>query len=76
MKNGRLTVFNQRLQRLEEEVRQLRTIVESHPQPKGWQAFVGTHEGDPVFDEIVRLGRKYRESFRPRRTKKKAKISR
>ena len=74
MRNGKLNGLDERLQRLENEVRHLRALLETHVQPKGWHAFVGTHEGDPVFDEIVRLGRKYRESLRPRRVRKKSKV--
>jgi hypothetical protein len=30
-----------------------------------WERIAGRFENDPVFDEIVRLGRQYRESLRP-----------
>ena len=71
MKNGKPLGIDERLQRLEADLCQLRALVETQLHPKGWHAFVGTHAGDPVFAEIVRLGRKYRESLRPRRLKKK-----
>jgi hypothetical protein len=32
----------------------------------------GRFANDPIFDEMVRLGREYRESLRPGRGKKKA----
>ena len=39
------------------------------PAPNGqrpwWEENVGRFANDPVFDEIVRLGREYRESQRP-----------
>ena len=37
-----------------------------------WERIAGTFEGDPYYAEAARLGRKYRESLRPKpRTKKK-----
>lgn len=35
-----------------------------------WVDDAGRFANDPVFDEIVRLGREYRESLRPGRGKK------
>ena len=73
MKNGKWSEFELRLQRLEEEVRQLRSTIEATQQPLGWKAFAGSHAGDPVFHEIVELGRKLREAERPKPSRKKAK---
>lgn len=39
--------------------------------PRWWLATAGRFKDDPVFDEIVRLGREWRESQRPGRKKKK-----
>lgn len=36
-----------------------------------WRVDAGRFANDPVFDEIVRLGREYRESLHPDRRKKK-----
>lgn len=30
-----------------------------------WEQVGGTFQNDPVFEEVVRLGREYRESLRP-----------
>ena len=30
-----------------------------------WEQIGGTFQNDPVFEEVVRLGREYRESLRP-----------
>ena len=38
-----------------------------------WEKIYGIFEGDPHFKEAVELGRKYRESFRPKPRKKKRK---
>jgi hypothetical protein len=41
-----------------------------------WHDDAGAFANDPVFDEIIRLGREYRKSLHPdRRKKKKAKKS-
>lgn len=64
MKNGKFDALDQRLQRLEDEVRQLRATIEAQIEPKGWQSIAGSHAGDPVFAEITRLGREIRESER------------
>jgi hypothetical protein len=52
-----------RLSQLEEEVRHLREAIEkaSDPQKTGWRSIVGTHENDPDFDEVVRLGKEIRD---------------
>ena len=38
-------------------------------QTGGWQQIVGTFAGDPAHEEAMRLGRKYRESLRPKARK-------
>ena len=38
-----------------------------------WEKIYGTFEGDPHYKEAMELGRKYRESFRPKRRIKKKK---
>ena len=45
----------------------------NHPNPHGawWITTAGRFKDDPVFDEIVNLGREYRESLHPDRSKKK-----
>jgi hypothetical protein len=60
-----------RLAALEAEVRDLKAGPQ-HPDkadPKWVLAHAGRFENDPGFDEIVRLGREYRESTRPGRKK-------
>ena len=36
-----------------------------------WEKIAGTFENDPYYAEAMRLGRKYRESLRPKPRKKK-----
>lgn len=58
-----LADLEERLSRLEKEFR------ESKPAPKSGQWWIeqsGQFRGDPLYKEMVRLGRKYRESLRPK----------
>jgi hypothetical protein len=60
--------IEQRLQKVERAVSDLSRIIGSRP-VKGWhRTHAGRFANDPVFDEIVRLGREYRQSLKPRAT--------
>ncbi len=57
--------FGQRLARLECEVGELKELMTqswAKPHRKAWLRTVGIFKDDPGFQEIVRLGREYRES--------------
>jgi hypothetical protein len=54
----------QRIDRLEEELRRLKALVETNSGKRGWEAIVGAHEGSKVFEEIAREGRKIRRADR------------
>jgi len=64
-----------RLVNLEKAVERLfrRSPPTPEEQPHWWRDAAGRFADDPVFEEIVRLGRKYRKSLRP--TKKSAKTT-
>jgi hypothetical protein len=67
------TVIEARLSALEAEVRRLCGVVaQLHPKAPEpwWRAIAGTFADDPAFDEAMRLGRKYRESLRPKPRRK------
>jgi hypothetical protein len=73
--------LEKRVAKLEREVEDLaRQRDEFNGQPrngKWWVEHAGRFANDPVYDEIVRLGRKYRESLRPKpRRKRKQKAAR
>jgi len=55
--------LEKRVDLLEREVRRLKSVigseVEENQQP-WWERLAGTFKDDPVFDEIVEAGRKYR----------------
>jgi hypothetical protein len=64
-----------RLTSLEKAIAQLQDQVNKALAPSGpwWKTEAGRFANDPVFDEIIRLGREYRESLHPDRRKKKKK---
>ena len=54
-----------RMGRLEKEVERIETeIAGQPPERKDWRAWFGTAKDDPGFDEMVRLGKEYRQSLR------------
>lgn len=55
MKNGKAPSVESRLARLEDEIRQLRALLDNGAPKAGWPAIVGTLAGDPVFDEIRKV---------------------
>lgn len=60
--------LEKRVEALEKTVEELRGIVATGTRQRHWwHENAGRFANDPVFDEIVRLGREYRESLRPRR---------
>jgi hypothetical protein len=64
-----------RVEALEAEVARLKAKMdkeESKEEP-WWRQIAGTFEGDPYYKEAMELGRKYRESLRPKPSKKKKK---
>jgi hypothetical protein len=69
-----LADLEKRLLALEQTVEKLQKQVDKNdPDVPWWLKNAGMFANDPVFDEIVRLGREYRESLRPgskNRTKK------
>jgi hypothetical protein len=55
--------LEKRIAKLEQEIVDLKKQLRSLP-IKDWRSTVGMFANDPVFDEIVRLGREYREEQR------------
>ena len=59
------TELHERVERLEAEVTELRDFMmkpQVKPHRNAWLNTVGIFKDDPDFQEIVRLGREYRES--------------
>ena len=71
--------LEQRLNALEAEVAQLKkekkSAAKQLDERPWWEKIYGTFANDPHYEEAMRLGRKYRESTKPKRTKKKTKTS-
>lgn len=57
---------------LERELAALKSQLQGRPPNwRWWAEGAGRFANDPVFDEIVRLGKEYRDSLRPKRAKVK-----
>ena len=62
-----------RVATLEAEVARLRATIElfSPGAKPWWEQIAGTFANDPIYAEAMRLGRKYRESLRPKPRKRR-----
>ena len=67
--------LEQRLAVVEAEVAKLKKANGAKPDDDKpwWEKIYGSFEGNPHYKEAMELGRKYRESFRPKPRKKKRK---
>ncbi len=64
--------LTERLIALEKTVEELKSqLTPSATARRGWGDDGGRFANDPIFDEMVRLGREYRESLRPGKKKGK-----
>lgn len=57
-----VTTLEARIEALERQVTELRNRITLGGRTKDWRRTIGMFANDPVFDEIVRLGREWRES--------------
>jgi hypothetical protein len=64
-----------RVAALEAEMVELKQKLETVTKPAKpwWEEIYGTFANDPIYEEAMRLGRKYRESLRPKPAKPSAK---
>jgi hypothetical protein len=62
----------QRLETLERAVERLesRSLPHADLTRQWWLEDAGRFQNDPVFDEIVRLGREYRDSLKPEKSRR------
>jgi hypothetical protein len=63
-----------RVAALEAEVARLKAKLGEQDQQPWWKKWVGAFRDDPLFEEAMKIGRKWRESQRPK-PRKKAKKS-
>jgi hypothetical protein len=65
--------LEERVQALEEELARLKAELKRGAKSKQpwWEQIAGTFANDPVYEEAMQLGRKYRESLRPKPRKLK-----
>ncbi len=59
-----LQVLEKRVAQLEREVSLLKSHATGPADQPWWERIAGRFENDQAFDEIVRLGREYRDSLR------------
>lgn len=69
--------IEQRVAALEAEVTLLKKKLEAVTKPGSpwWQEIYGTFADDPLYDEAMQSGRKYRESLRPKPGRRPTKLS-
>jgi hypothetical protein len=69
--------LERRVDVLEEQVARLKLELEEirGPQVPWWQEIAGSFANDPAFDEAMRLGREWRESFDRKKRSRKVKSS-
>jgi hypothetical protein len=59
------TPVEKRLDELEKKVADLTRLIAAGPKdPYAWRSTVGMSANDPGFDEMVRLGKEYRQSLK------------
>jgi hypothetical protein len=61
--------LEKRIKAIEDELARLKAELRrngKNPPKLGWRATYGSFAGDPLYLEAMKLGRKYRESTRPK----------
>jgi hypothetical protein len=66
--------LEQRVADLEAEVATLKRKLEKLDRTTPWwEQIAGTFENDPIYEQAMRLGRKYRQSLRPKTASRRTK---
>ncbi len=55
--------LEKRVEALERELKSLKLAIQKKSRQPWWERLAGAFEDDPIFDEIVEAGRKYRKSL-------------
>jgi hypothetical protein len=65
--------LKERVATLEAELAALKATLKDNKKKKDWiEVIAGSFAHDPIYDEAMRLGREWRESFRPKPRKKQS----
>ncbi len=65
-----------RIQALQEQVARLKAMAEEIQGPQEWHQIIGSHADAPeAFEEAMRIGREWRESFRPKPRRRESRSS-
>ncbi|MGD0383406.1 MAG: hypothetical protein ABSA77_07800 [Thermoguttaceae bacterium] len=68
------TELEKRVAMLEKELTKLKNRVETvGPGKPWWEQITGTFEKDPVYEQAMNLGRKYRQALSPSKSSRKRK---
>jgi hypothetical protein len=63
----------QGIQALQEQAARLKAMAEAIQGPQGWHKIIGSHADAPeAYEEAMRYGREWRESFRPKPRRRRA----
>ncbi|MGE0132360.1 MAG: hypothetical protein AB7U82_30120 [Blastocatellales bacterium] len=75
MATSALSVLMARVEALEAEVSRLKQKVSAEPDSElpWWEKRWGMFDNDPDYEKAMELGRKYRESLRPKSSRRKSK---
>ena len=55
------TTLEDRLSRLEQEMDGIKTLLHNQQGDKDWRRIFGMSRDDPAFEELIQLGREFRE---------------
>ncbi len=71
---AKLELLEKRLESLEREMKEVRQRLgqPASSEIPWWEKIAGTFANDPDYDKAMELGRKYRESLRPKTFRKKS----
>ena len=74
MKNGKPPNFEERMTRLEADVREIKAMLEAQQKPTEpwWKPFVGMYANDPVADEVRKIVEENHERERRKALRKPA----
>lgn len=61
----RMTAVETKLEQLQREKEQKQEQDKEAEEPHGWKRIVGIFADNPEFEEAVRAGKEWRDSFRP-----------